>query len=415
MAVPAFVAGYLAGLEAAEEAAPGLTQHLLECWDSGLSTGMFTADEFLAAARTLFAENSELTLARMMEWQAEDTRKLQSRLTIHRKVAAKAAVEAALQPDMTAFASYEGGLDPSAGSWLLNMPKTQAQTISPDLFRQMLRTRLTIPHPDINPTRKPCVCGHTDPGVDSRGVHFTKCKTLNCLTISTHDAVKLTLGEFCKSQGMPTRAEVHDVLAATAPENNGVMDLVVDRVGKPNLVVDVTITSNVPIDTERGKRSFPKDRVIELAITRKNTKYRQACLDADLEFLPFVLTTQGNICPNGRKFMRTALAARHPGSVTQQAVLYTYWIRRLVTCMLQGVAKAQIARAVVNNRQNGWEGQAHTTAGPLPGATSDKCYREGTVDDSCYMRTGTFNLSGGGRPGDGIDRGGGAAQAAGSG
>jgi hypothetical protein len=75
----------------------------------------------------------------MLTWQEDDPRNLQSRLTKHRKVDARIALEAALQDDLPGFAAYEGGLDSSAGEWLRTIPKTPAMTIDSGEFRQAFR------------------------------------------------------------------------------------------------------------------------------------------------------------------------------------------------------------------------------------------------------------------------------------
>jgi hypothetical protein len=209
--------------------------------------------------------------------------------------------------------------------------------------------------------------------------------------------------------------EAKDKFRVSDPNNDGVIDLLVTQSGKPPLALDVTVTSSIAICAERGERSLPRGKQMALAALRKINKYRQPCLDSGMEFMPVVFYTQGNMSPETIKFIRTAAAAKHPESVTYQAAIVRYWTRRIGIELVMGVARAQRERVILNNLANGWDGHAHTTATVAPGSR-DECYREGTIENVGRIRACTFNLSGGGRTGYAVDRGGGgAAGAAGSG
>ena len=63
--LPAFVAGYAAGMEGAERAVPGLAIRLVEAWEGEGEegrTGIESADAFLAALRMIYRSQPRFDL-----------------------------------------------------------------------------------------------------------------------------------------------------------------------------------------------------------------------------------------------------------------------------------------------------------------------------------------------------------------
>jgi hypothetical protein len=349
MREPAFVAGYLAGLDFAVSGAPDLVDRLVESDRSRqTTTGYATADHFLQAVWTLQREEPSITLEALLQIDEAGLKKLQKKLTGHRKEAMRKRTETAMSRDWVGFAHHEAGTQREAGMWLTAIPRTPGTTIPPLIFQQAIRNRCLIPHPNIDTAELPCsICpmkSYTGK-MDVRGVHAQKCKAMQHLAINTHDMVKDELITMLKQCGVSTRAEPNDVLLLAGLGDRGKPDFVTRTMGGGRTAYDLRVTNAVTIDVERGKRKSEPREAMNAAEHAKNTNYKERCRVNGLDFKALVINSQGNYSKTLDSFITHTISDYSKRTKTPEEAVRRYYDMRISVALQVGVAIAGLTRA----------------------------------------------------------------------
>ena len=128
-----------------------MVDRLVEAWEEEGEdgrTGIESADAFLDALRTINKSQPRFDLDFILELPPEGLKKLQRDLTTDIKKDAQKELEEKLKKDMAGWAHYCGGTSLEAIQPFRAIPKSPAHPVSNNVFKQMLRTRIGVPHPD---------------------------------------------------------------------------------------------------------------------------------------------------------------------------------------------------------------------------------------------------------------------------
>ena len=242
--------------------------------------------------------------------------------------------------------------DPTSGTWLEVCPKMKHQEFSPPEFRASLRRRLLLPQQSFVPGSK-CNCKNR-PFLDPLGHHISTGCSKDSALLNTHDTLCYCMKDFLNFAGIMTRREETGAFKEAFPDNNQRPDLSVfnyPSCPKPKLILDISLAHPVGILTEavlsRNQAMLP-GRAGTKRFLDKQRKYVAIANANNLEFLPIIFETTGQMHEATRKFFEVTLQlmSDHPGlNKRMKAITSRYWAARISCCIQKSIANTILSRS----------------------------------------------------------------------
>ena len=182
--------------------------------------------------------------------------------------------------------------------------------------------------------------------MDTSGYHIANCRHGDYSVIHRHNALRNVMFGLCQRAAWNPKLEV--VCANSKVEKLTPADIFLPiGPGSQPIAVDVTITHPQSVKIVE-KASKSPDAANLAAEERKDTKYKQVCLDSQIQFKPLSFEFFGRPSPNTILFiskLATAIANRFGGSVNS---LIRDINSKLFICLTKTSARAVLDR--VQNR-----------------------------------------------------------------
>ena len=147
---------------------------------------------------------------------------------------------------------------------------------------------------------------------------------------------------FCRSNGLYARVEPTNLFRIHDPDDSRRPDIEV--LGLPKkLLLDTTITSPLASDLSAAEAMI-QGRAASKAVIRKNTYYRDACVEAGYEFIPLAMENRGLWSKEMKSFFNQVIKFGSQHNSVKSAILKCYWMRRISITLLKFSAKFVLAR-----------------------------------------------------------------------
>ena len=356
----AFAASFLAAKNEIQTFIPQIDELLIQ----PDQTNIKTIDEFKLAVQFLCNYNNSLTIESLLQLNSSKHKKLQKILAKALNETSLSAFETDLQlNNPVGWTIYSSGRDPLGSAWLHAIPKSEALSMQPEIFRTALRSRLLVDHPYIGDGTV-CNCGRNAP-IDRKGIHLMKCKSKNNLTISTHDTMTIETMNFFQATGSKCNRSVQDMYRMSDRSDGRKADFLIYVPGKNAIAVDNRVSCSVPKTIEDGKQTkFSPGEVAMEAEIEKEKKHKLIAKQSGYDFLPLCMETGGHWGLQFANAFNAQIDIYSRESCIPASILRHYWSARLSMSMQRGVANAVIKRAHFLCRdstigvedESGWEG-----------------------------------------------------------
>lgn len=235
-----------------------------------------------------------------------------------------------------------------SSAWLMNTPHNRHSIMSNDSFQNALKLRLGIP---FHNRPEKCICKDKKP-IDHHLTHI-----LSCMSCARHNIENRHFEIQKDIHALAIEGHIRTSSYGISLDNGRRADLEFHGEGKngKNLMADITIVSSVC--ASYMEQSFTnKNFAIENAERLKTTKYNQACIEQNVDFLPLVFEMFGEPSNTTIKIIQQFVKKASAVSKIPYHILMFYWKKRISTTLQKmNAAILSFGCNYIFNKQNNSE------------------------------------------------------------
>ena len=213
------------------------------------------------------------------------------------------------------------------------------------IFSIAVCRRLFIPLKCI-PSSLSCVCKRGQgKSCDLHGVHLSTACGSGGQRNKTHDNINYVFERICRANGYRVKREESGIFRDTDPDSNKRPDLTVYGVPgfqRSKLILDSTV---VGIHSSGILRNVSPGKAIDIAIKRKNTTYGLISSTNNLDFLPLVFESGGNMSDDVVKVLKALLKGGDSYVRKNLDHCLAFWLTRLSVCLQNSLSMSIYTRA----------------------------------------------------------------------
>ena len=325
-------------------------QFYVPCPDSNLeitpiNSPMFTSlHESLVVIQRYDVLGSPTTISDIL-LRSEDSRKLQKILSVNYESARVRHFKDTFCRTVERLSHFESVSTPYAGLFASAIPKSSDFQMEDHIFSIAVCRRLFIPLKCI-PKSLSCVCKRSQgKSCDLYGVHLSTACGCGGFRNKTHDNINFVLERCCRSNGYRVIREELGAFKDTHPDSNKRPDLTVFGVPgfqRSKLILDATVVGHHNIGP---LEKVSPSKAIDIAIKRKNTTYGLISSTNNLDFLPLVFESGGNLSDDVVKILKALLQGGDSFVRKSLDHCLAFWLTRLSVCLQSSLAMAIYTRA----------------------------------------------------------------------
>ena len=246
---------------------------------------------------------------------------------------------------------------PESGLWLKSCPKTTFHTLSNNHFECALTLRLFLAQKTIIPFTK-CTCSsdHSTITIDTQGIHLCSgCHHDNVKNI-VHNNLRDCINSTFNHLGIQTVLEPINQFRATNPDDGGRPDIKVLGLSDRPLLLDVSVTSPIPPNNPHSL-SFSDAKIpLRQANRRHQVKVREyegKSIENNMDFLPIIFETTGNIHPDGVKLFKKVVHRYCKDRNAPFDPVWQFWMSFISISFQKTLASCILQRSYnINSRQH---------------------------------------------------------------
>jgi len=233
----------------------------------------------------------------------------------------------------------------SAGRWLDASPRSKHFKMTPKEYVTCIFYRMRLPSPFIIRGSR-CKC-KGNPVIDEEGLHLTTLCGVGGFRHATHDNFNLALELLFRTCGWHTRIEEQRCFQENDPDSRRRPDLSLTNAPghQEKLILDLQITSpvtSVALSKTEAKTSL---RAARDAYRTKMTKYSTIASRNNLEFIPLIIESTGNMHGDMVKLIDEALEFKSDTDIARLARLKRFWYSVLSFSLQKLLATSLLVRA----------------------------------------------------------------------